>query len=100
MCDFFLLFEIKRVPFHWKTPIGYLIAVVLQLLILAYPARFVSWMLSLAMGGYLFAMSLVNDIKEMIDSINENIKTKTTRRPALVKQITETVRFTGLKRLK
>lgn len=49
---------------------------ILQLLILIYPFRFVAIFLSLALGAYLFATTMINDAINDMKSTNDDIKTR------------------------
>lgn len=74
---FHTIFE--RFPFSWKDPIGYLIAFTLQSVSILDLFFFVSCCVSLGIGIYMVVTSLTEDIKIILNSINENAKFKRNR---------------------
>lgn len=66
--------EIVRFPF-WKSPIGYPIAVTIQIIILSYPCLFLTSLFLLALGAYLFSVTVVNGIVDILKSVNADLKT-------------------------
>lgn len=63
-------------PFDWKTPIGYIIALTLQYFGLAYLYSFTAFILSIEIGCYLLAMEFIIDIKNDLNFFNEIAKSK------------------------
>lgn len=84
-------------PFDWKNPLGYSIAIVFQLLIVSQPLRFIGCMMSIGVGGYYFGWSLVNEFKNETKSYNEIINGKASRLE-LRTQLCERIRFSYVKR--
>lgn len=79
----FLPFQIhheQRLPFNWKCPSGYLIAIVLQWISLTYVFFTIMILLSCGIAGYCFAIAVTEDIKCTLNIIEENVKTKVGRR--------------------
>ena len=66
-------------PFDSKNLIGYLIAVALEYLSDLHICFFVASIFSLAVGGFIFTFSMTEDIKNNLNSINQNIETDGTR---------------------
>lgn len=72
------MIENWRFPFDTENPFGYLAACSLQYIHLAFESFFVSNLISLAIGAYLYAMTAIDDLKGILRSINVNcVKTKT-----------------------
>lgn len=72
---FYLITCLKRFPFDPKNPIGYLIAVVLEYITLAYEYFVIACTLSLGIGAYWIATSATKDIqKHILHSINETAR--------------------------
>lgn len=69
---FFIYVDIsKRFPFDWSNPIGYLIAIILEYIIWTYEYFIVACTLSLAIGGYWFAISATKEIQHTLHLIND-----------------------------
>lgn len=67
----FCCFDCSRFPFDWKNPIGYLIAVTLQYIMIMYMFFVISSMLSLGIGAFMFSVKAVDDVKMCMKSVNE-----------------------------
>lgn len=65
-----------NIPFDWKNPIGYLIAVILQLIVTLYSMCYMGSFLSLAFGTFLFTISIAKDLKSILISINKRVNKK------------------------
>lgn len=63
-------------PFDWRNPIGYLVAVIIQFIIVAYEFFVIACTLSLAIGAFWFAISATKEIKRIVNSIDENTEHK------------------------
>lgn len=61
-------------PFYWKNPLGYLIAVVLELVVYSLPILYYANMMSIAIGGYFFGITVLKDCKNITKSCNRMIK--------------------------
>lgn len=68
IATFFLNVKILRLPFDWKTPSGYLIAVIFQSMLAAYHFFLTSTITTFGIGTYLFLLSPIEDIKVNFDS--------------------------------
>lgn len=88
----------NRLPFDWKNPIGYLVAVLLQLRMVSIPLCFVRTLLLLAAGLVLFTLSITEDQECDLNSINESIQAEQPR-GLILDQITEFIKSTNIKRL-
>lgn len=84
-------------PFDWKNPIGYSLAIFLQLRIVKIPLGYISAFISLGGGSFLFSLSIAEDNQCDLNSINESIHFGRFREQIL-EQFNEFVRFTNLKR--
>lgn len=74
MTQLCLNLQIDRFPFDSKNPVGFSVAVVLQIIIIGYPLRFLACYASLALGAYMFAIAFVKDILDDLKSLNDNLK--------------------------
>lgn len=81
-----------RFPSFWNDPVGYLIAVVLQLVMIAYPMCYMGSFLSLAFAAFMLAISVAKELKGIAKSINKRLKNKR-EHPKLLKQF---IKFHGL----
>lgn len=73
----FSIITIWRLPFNWKSPIGYLMAVIIQFGIVAYEFFVIACTLSLAISAFWFATSATKEIERIVHSIDdENVKHK------------------------
>lgn len=63
-------------PFDWKSPIGYLIAVLLELVVALYPMCYLGSFLSLAVGSFIFATAVTKDLDGTLASIKKLAKKK------------------------
>lgn len=77
---------------------GYLIAVAFQLTIVAYTLYFISTFLSFAIGSYLFSLTVMKEIREMIESYNDYLKMKPSQAD-MMKELSEATRFAHCKQL-
>lgn len=84
-------------PFDWKKPFGYSIAIIFQLILFSQSLQFIAYMLSLAIGYYLFAIAQMKEIKNEIKSYNAFLKNKPSQSELLMR-LGETIRFSNLKR--
>lgn len=88
----FFLFEKCRLPFDWKNPIGYLIAVTLQYIIAIYAAIFMSCIVTLGFGAFLFAVAVNKISKQSLYTICKKAKHKTSQ-THLLKRLHEFIHF-------
>lgn len=77
------IFPIKRLPFDWNTPIGYLVATILQYILSAISFTVVGCIVSCGIGGFLFALAMTSDITEILNSINDDAKSTETEQMAV-----------------
>lgn len=87
-----------RLPFDWKNPTGFFVAVLLQLRIVSIPLCFVRTLLLLAAGSLLFSLSIAEDKECDLNAINESIRAEQPRE-LILDQITEFIKSTNIKRL-
>lgn len=62
----------KRLPFDWKTPRGYLVAVILLYIITVYTQFGCTNLLAVPIAAFVFAISVIEDIENVLVSINES----------------------------
>lgn len=84
-----------RLPFYWKNPIAYLIAIVLQMGIVTLSLGFVAPFMSLGIVAFLFSFSISKDLRRDIQSINEKAKIGHSQ---AVEKFYEAVHYTNLRR--
>lgn len=88
----------RRLPFNWKNPIGYWIAVNLQLVFAATPLEFMGCFVSLAFASLIFVFSFRKDISDHLNEIDQDIKSKKLR-SKVMEQLAELIQFTQLRQL-
>lgn len=88
----FLISIFGRFPFDSRNLIGYLMAVGLEYSANALLYFFNAGLVPLAIGIFLFTLSMTEDIKNNLNSVNEMIKIKGTR-PEIYKKITHSIRL-------
>lgn len=84
--------HLSRFPFDWENPIGYLIAITLQLELISWNLRFMANLVSFGVACLLFTFQAAKDMKYDLHKINKNVKTKQTRSQT-VEQLTEFIQF-------
>lgn len=94
-------FEFKistaRFPFDWKSPIAYLIAVLLQMRIVSVAFRYVAPFLSHGVTAALYSFSFVDDLKGDIDAIEESVQLKRSHEN-IYRQLSNFIQFAGTRR--
>lgn len=59
----------KRIPFNWRNPYGYFIAVVFQTIGISYVCHYLACFMSFTLGAYLYAATInrymIDDLKSM-----------------------------------
>lgn len=92
-------FEMQRYPFDMNHPIGYLLDVVIHYTIFSYIFVLVACLFSLGLGCFCFSISMVDDIKDNLNSFNEQVKTE--ENPTyILEQFTEFIKLhTNVKQL-
>lgn len=68
-----------RLPFDWKNPIGYLIAVTIQVAMLLIVYGDIACIWAFVVSAFLFALTAASDLNLELTEINKNTKTKRTR---------------------
>lgn len=63
-------------PFDWKNPLGYAIAVLLEYMIAVYLFLIITTMLCAGIEGLLLAKAVLDDLKSYLIKINKNGKSK------------------------
>lgn len=92
--NFYLL---KRFPFDWKNPIGYLLAITVEYIILAYECFVVACILALAFGGYWFVITGTEEIQcilHLIDDKSQSKKNESNELKALFAEFVDMHAFT------
>lgn len=59
-------------PFNWANPIGYWVAVCLECILMTYFCFIAMTLVSICISSYLFEMSLAEDLKKILNSIDDN----------------------------
>lgn len=67
--------RLKRLPFDWRNPVGYLIAAPFQYILLENPLRYLATMLSIGAGMFLFTISMTEDGKTDLRAANDCVHT-------------------------
>lgn len=70
-CVLINIYVTIRLPYDWKNPIGYLVALYLEWLYATYLFQYVACFVFLAFGVFMHAISFVEDMKRKLHSINE-----------------------------
>lgn len=83
-----VLFSSIRFPFEWRNPIGYTVAVSLQCIVITYTFFTMMTMLVIGIASYSFGISLTEDLKYILHSIEEKSKLRKNR-PYLYRQFIE-----------
>lgn len=86
-----LVCEMFRFPFDWKNPIGYLISVSWNSIVIFVLFRFLTCMVPLALGAYLFVFSVNNDWEHVIRTLGKRKATKPSK-VNIFKRVTEFIR--------
>lgn len=68
-----------RLPFDWKNPLGYLVAVAATSIMASDPLHYMGCFLFLFYGVYMFSISIVKDLKGQLHSINKLARGKKCR---------------------
>lgn len=84
--------HILRLPYDWKNPIGYLVAVSALLLWALFPFQYMGCIITLAFGVFMFATALVKDLNGVLHSINSMINDKESRNE-MYKELSEFIRI-------
>ena len=84
--------KIQRLPFDWRNPFGFLVAIAIQYVMLSYTLIVAAVMMTLAIGAYLFGMAASKCIKGSLFNISRNIKARRSRKHVM-KQVIEFVEF-------
>lgn len=82
----------RRFPFDRKNPIGYLAAVSLQFIMSTYGFALVANMSCFGIGCYFFALTLTDDLKNILKSINKISKIKK-KRSEIAAKLTEFIKI-------
>lgn len=70
----------KRIPFDWKNPTGYLLSTAAMLTCLNCASQCTASLMFLAVGAFIFAITFVKDMKCKLHTINEMVKDKKSRK--------------------
>lgn len=87
-----------RLPFDYKSPVGYTLAIFVQYFAVYMPLRYIECFMCFGVAIFLFSLSLAKDIGIFVESIDKNAKAKK-HRTIIYKQLCKTIQFTDLKRL-
>lgn len=78
----------ERLPFDWKSPYGYLIAIAIQYVMGRYGYMIGASIFVLSIGAYLYGNSLSKGIKGSLFAFNRNVRAKTDQ-SILLEQVIE-----------
>lgn len=81
-----------RFPFDWRTPIGFVFAIILESFTILYANLLISCSLSSGVGVYMWGLTMTKDIKINLNSINEIVHSKN-KRSKLSKRFNDTVHY-------
>lgn len=84
---------LRRFPFDTNNPIGYVFAAILQYQVLKYNLLIAANVLPTLIGVFFIAIALTNDIKNDLNSINENAKMEDNRLEMMMKQLCKFIEF-------
>lgn len=70
------IFSIWRLPFDWRNPFGYFIAISIDLLFFWYEMMISTYILALGIGSYFFGIAMSKSIKRSLFSISQSADTK------------------------
>lgn len=68
--------NMNRLPFNWKNPIGYLIAVALECTLLLNPLRYMATMMTIGFAIFVFAIEFSSTIVDDMRALNKCAKVK------------------------
>lgn len=71
------LLLLKRFPFDYNNPIGYLFAVIVEYIIIGHEYFVIACTLGLGIGAFWFAVSATKEIRHTLNLINNEVKAKT-----------------------
>lgn len=66
--------HVDRLPFDWKNPVGYLVAVFCQSALLLNPVRYMACMLTLVLATCILLLALIKEGVGVLRKINDNAK--------------------------
>lgn len=78
----------QRLPFNWNCPVGYLIAISLEWTLLAYVCFTILILVVSGIAVYLFATTIIKDIKSILKVIDKNSRIRKNRK-TILKQLIE-----------
>lgn len=64
----------ERLPFDWKNPVGYLIAVLCQCTLLINAFRYVACLMTLGIASYIYTFKLLDEALRILPAINDSVK--------------------------
>lgn len=67
------VYLIRRLPFDWRNPYGYLAAVLIQYVVGLYLFLFATCVLPTTLGAYMLARTFAKDLMICINSINDRV---------------------------
>lgn len=84
--------SLDRLPFDYKSPLGFLLAIAIQYTMLVYALLFGSCVVALGIGFFLYEMAASKCIKTTLFSINRNIHAETDA-AQIMEQLIEFLQF-------
>lgn len=80
--------SVRRFPFDWRNPHGFLIAVVMEYVIFSYEFAIAALVIAMAIASYVYCTAFCKIIRESLISIKQRAHAKIDR-PEFLKQIVE-----------
>lgn len=77
-----------RLPFDWKNPFGFIIAIVLESIGIWFGVSFTACLVTFGIGSYLFEITFTKIIKRSLRNINHSAKKKKSK-IELMKQLSD-----------
>lgn len=66
----------KRFPFEWTNPIGYLVAVIIEYVIVGYEFSVDASVLALGIGAYWIGLAAIKEIQSILHTIKKRVQAK------------------------
>lgn len=90
--SFFSMDAILRLPYDWKNPLGYSVAVAIQAVTAIYGLLFLVSLASVGTTTFFFTKALIRDINGLLRNINKNTKIEK-QHGCILKQFSEFIQY-------
>lgn len=71
---FISIVNICRFPFDWMNPIGYIVPMILQYILISCELSLIACIISTGLGAFLYTICIVKDLISILNSINNDWK--------------------------